>query len=134
MLEPGVDMTPLMTWGEIGTPYRIQEDGMSAYSFPALTKKDEARRKVQEVKKSAGIATPYTVTPASMADPFHRLRTPSRARMKGLVASSPLVRNLLGSRTPDVDRELRAAYSGKKRKAHGDWTNQSVSGWTTPGP
>eukprot|EP01070_Trichotokara_eunicae_P008276 Trichotokara_eunicae@DN5694_c0_g2_i6.p1 len=92
MLEPGVDMTPLMTWGEIGTPYRIQEDGMSAYSFPALTKKDEARRKVQEVKKSAGIATPYTVTPASMADPFHRLRTPSRARMKGLVASSPLAR------------------------------------------
>ncbi|XP_064619328.1 splicing factor ESS-2 homolog [Lineus longissimus] len=140
---PGVDASPLMTWGEIdGTPFRL--DGTDSpvvhtpgptFRIPKIPKRDqiafdlaEKASKAHRAKKERAIKT---VT-AGLASPSPKFGSVSSTeRLKTLSpAAQRLASSKLGIRT-HTDKALRASYTPSPTHRSGDRT-PSLKGTPTP--
>lgn len=146
-LAPGVEASPLMTWGDIeSTPLRLEADdfpGISErdlqgpqFSMPKLTDRDTraralAQRATASLQRKAASrgATPniHGSTPGG--------RTPGAATPKALSAAGhKLIANVvrLGKKAPSADAQLRASYGTPKLPHAASTPRRGSSATPTP--
>jgi protein DGCR14 len=107
-MMPGVDASPLMTWGEIAsTPLRLNDDESGSVGKFSMKQTSFREKKLRELtsKHASSAATPTPRTTRGIPTP------------RGLsAAAKSLLRRVTparGSMTPnDMDNQLRKSYSG----------------------
>eukprot|EP01137_Pigoraptor_chileana_P005427 Opistho-2@48483 len=143
VIAPGVDASPLMTWGNIAsTPVRLDADAVvTATPGPAFRMPDVSRREQIGIALSERASQRHRVRRTGGATPnIARFESPrnspfgsgGRSRMTpAAVQMSPAARRLVGmaasgvGKKSDVDVSLRASYGGSTPSA-------SVSAAGTP--
>lgn len=120
-MTPGVDASPLMTWGEIAsTPLRLKDDESGSIGKFSMKQTSFREKKLRELtsKHASSAATPTPRTTRGTPTP----RALSAAAKSLLRRVTPA----RGSMTPkDMDNQLRKSYSGTPKVS-------SRSGASTP--
>eukprot|EP00889_Picochlorum_renovo_P003958 jgi/Picre1/30988/NNA_006346.t1 len=115
VIEPGVDATPLMTWGKIdATPQRLDHDNASGFKVQQTPTREQLAHSLggkasKAINKRSGHGTSHAAKLVSRALSQRGSATPM----------SPAARRLAGHITKkrDTDDALRASYSaGHKRR------------------
>jgi protein DGCR14 len=107
-MVPGVDMSPLMTWGEIAsTPQRLADDSGNAVGKFTMKKASFREKKLRELtsKNASGSVTP---TPRAQ----HRTPTPNGLSAAGKSLLRRVTPARRGTTPRDEDSQLRKSYSG----------------------
>ncbi len=114
VIEPGVDATPLMTWGKIdATPQRLDHDDVSGFKVQQTPTREKLAHSLggkasKAINKRSGYGTSHAAKLVSRALSQRGSATPM----------SPAARRLAGhmTRKRETDNALRASYSaGHKR-------------------
>ncbi|KAI9908543.1 hypothetical protein PsorP6_004015 [Peronosclerospora sorghi] len=126
LIAPGVDASPLMTWGDIeGTPAILKATPASILNTPSFELKDMSRRE----KLANRLET--EVRHRNPKSRMSGIKTPSRKRLK--INSTPVPRSVRARiasfqsvlRTPlGSDTQLRASYSTPLPPRHSSKTRK----------
>ncbi|XP_049838399.1 splicing factor ESS-2 homolog [Schistocerca gregaria] len=138
---PGVNESPLMTWGEIeGTPFRldggdtpVRPNTGPSFRMPEPPKREKlalalAERAGERLRdrKTRAIATAYQ----QLSTPSPR---PGSGTLERLSSMSPAARRLATAQLRTSDRALQASYSPSPRRCTGGTSNGNTPTPVTPG-
>ncbi|XP_046330560.2 splicing factor ESS-2 homolog [Haliotis rufescens] len=140
---PGVDDSPMMTWGEIeSTPYRLDGGGTPlpstpgpVFKIPAIPKRDQLALELAEKASKAHRdkkqnAIKQVTRNLSSPSPKFAMSTTDRVNSMS-PAAQRLVSKKLGIKT-HADKALRASYSPSPTRHSGDRTPISLTPSGTP--
>jgi len=131
---PGIDASPLMTWGEIeGTPFRLDGGDTpiingtpgSVFKVPDVPRRDRLLHELAEKASKAHRAKKQEAIKQCQAS-FSRTSSPSTPKTDRLMFLSPAAQRLVSKKfgvRPNTDKALKASYTPSPgRRPVGDGT------------